>query len=63
MSLREDDHYKRLGDDLLENGIEPYVNLFHWDLPAALPGGWQTATPPMPSPITQATWRASFPAA
>jgi beta-glucosidase len=35
------DHYKRLVDDLLENGIEPNVTLFHWDLPAALPGGWQ----------------------
>jgi beta-glucosidase len=28
-------------DNLLENGIEPYVTMFHWDLPAALPGGWQ----------------------
>lgn len=35
------DHYKRLVDDLLANGIEPYVTLYHWDLPAALPGGWQ----------------------
>ena len=35
------DHYKRVVDDLLANGIEPYVTLFHWDLPAALPGGWQ----------------------
>ena len=35
------DHYKRVVDNLLENGIEPYVTLFHWDLPAALPGGWQ----------------------
>ena len=35
------DHYKRVIDNLLENGIEPYVTLFHWDLPAALPGGWQ----------------------
>src|SRR3954469_24887565 len=35
------DHYKRVVDDLLENGIEPYVTMFHWDLPAALPGGWQ----------------------
>ncbi|HLG89562.1 MAG TPA: GH1 family beta-glucosidase [Alphaproteobacteria bacterium] len=36
------DHYKRVVDNLLENGIEPYVTLFHWDLPAALPGGWQS---------------------
>ena len=35
------DHYKRVVDDLLENGITPYVTLFHWDLPQALPGGWQ----------------------
>jgi beta-glucosidase len=36
------DHYKRVVDDLLENGVEPYVTLFHWDLPAALSGGWQS---------------------
>ena len=35
------DHYKRVVDDLLAHGIEPYVTLFHWDLPDALPGGWQ----------------------
>jgi beta-glucosidase len=35
------DHYNRVIDDLLANGITPYVTLFHWDLPAALPGGWQ----------------------
>lgn len=35
------DHYDRVIDDLLANGIEPYVTMFHWDLPAALPGGWQ----------------------
>ena len=34
------DHYKRVLDNLHENGIEPYVTLFHWDLPQALPGGW-----------------------
>jgi beta-glucosidase len=34
--------YDRLVDTLLENGIEPNVTLFHWDLPAALDdrGGW-----------------------
>ena len=36
------DHYDRVIDDLLEHGIRPYVTLFHWDLPAALPGGWQS---------------------
>lgn len=35
------DHYKRVIDDLLAAGITPYVTMFHWDLPAALPGGWQ----------------------
>jgi beta-glucosidase len=35
------DHYNRVIDNLLENGIEPYLTMFHWDLPAALPGGWQ----------------------
>jgi len=36
------DHYNRVIDNLLENGITPYVTLFHWDLPAALKGGWQS---------------------
>src|SRR5208337_2631806 len=29
-------------DELLANNITPYVKMFHWDLPAALPGGWQS---------------------
>ena len=36
------DYYKRVLDELQQNGITPYVTLFHWDLPAALPGGWQS---------------------
>jgi beta-glucosidase len=34
--------YDRLVDTLLENGIEPLLTLYHWDLPAALDdrGGW-----------------------
>jgi beta-glucosidase len=35
------DHYNRVIDGLLAAGIEPYVTMFHWDLPAALPGGWE----------------------
>lgn len=36
------DHYERLVDELLEQGIEPLATLYHWDLPAALDdrGGW-----------------------
>ena len=36
------DHYKRVVDELLASGITPYITLFHWDLPAALKGGWQS---------------------
>jgi len=36
------DFYRRLVEALLENGIEPFVTLYHWDLPTALDdrGGW-----------------------
>lgn len=39
------DHYERLVDELLANGITPFVTLFHWDLPAALEdrGAWLNA--------------------
>lgn len=36
------DFYSRLVDALVENGIEPLLTLYHWDMPAALDdrGGW-----------------------
>ena len=35
------DYYSNVVDELLANNITPYITLFHWDTPAALPGGWQ----------------------
>ncbi len=36
------DFYRRLVDELLDNGLRPWLTLYHWDLPQALEdaGGW-----------------------
>lgn len=40
--------YENLIEELLKNGIEPYVVLFHWDYPSALQkqGGWMEKESP-----------------
>jgi beta-glucosidase len=42
------DFYDRLIDTILENGITPWVTMFHWDLPQALEdrGGWRSRIVP-----------------
>ncbi len=42
INLKGIDFYDRLVDELMNAGIEPFITLYHWDLPAALQekGGW-----------------------
>ncbi|HTS16108.1 MAG TPA: GH1 family beta-glucosidase [Verrucomicrobiae bacterium] len=43
VNLKGLDFYDRLVDVLLENGVTPWITLYHWDLPQALEdkGGWR----------------------
>ena len=38
------DFYNRIIDEMLDRGIEPWVTMFHWDLPQSLEdiGGWRS---------------------
>ena len=37
-------YYDRIVDLCLTLGITPWITLYHWDLPAALEGGWESAS-------------------
>lgn len=42
------DFYSRLIDELLKNGVRPFMTLFHWEYPLALArlGGWENPDSP-----------------
>jgi beta-glucosidase len=41
-NMKAIDHYSRVVDAMLENGLRPFCTIYHWDLPQALEdkGGW-----------------------
>ena len=39
------DFYRRVVDSMLENGVAPFIMLYHWDLPQKLQGKGRLAEP------------------
>lgn len=52
-------YYDSLVNTLLEAGIEPYITLYHWDLPQALEekGGWQNEDTARAFAVYTAKWQ------